>query len=87
MSMRRGIGAVVAIKNGNKTTKYTIENDGIINVTAGKAEYKGVRLVGTNQMGDGIRVITEDGPREIPCKLITKIEDAKKGAYPCVEIG
>lgn len=89
----RGVGATFKSVTG---TKYIVESDGIINVTTkvnGKVvEYKEVRLVGLNHMGDCIRVIAprdkdnkNGGPTEIPIKLITKVEDAKKNDYPCVK--
>lgn len=81
----RGIGAVVKVENG---TKYTIENDGIVNInTTSGGKYEEARVVG---MGDGcysIRVVLEkDGISEIPIKNIASIEDAQKLPYKCVMI-
>lgn len=94
----RGVGASIKTKGG---TKYTIESDGIIDVTTKVGEkvteYKEVRLVGTNRMGDCIRCImpktkTKDGTTlpggvtEIPIKLITKVIDSPgKNNYPAVK--
>jgi hypothetical protein len=90
----RGVGAVVRVVGG---TRYSIENDGIIDITTNvngvPVVYKEARLVGLNHMGDCVRVnMPRDekgkggGPTEIPINLITKIADSPgKNKYPSVK--
>lgn len=90
-NVRRGLAATVVVKKDGKQTKYSIENDGIINIeTTSGAVFKEVRCTGTSQDGSCLRFIGNDeetkGPNEVPMHLIAKIEDAKKKDYPVVTV-
>lgn len=85
----RGIGATFRIPSG---IRYSIENDGIIDVFAKSGdkdiEHKRVRLIGMSILGDAIRVVPETGGiNEIPVSTITKVVDSNKDSSPfsCVK--
>lgn len=84
----RGVAAVVIVKTGNKKTKYTIENDAIVDIYTTGATYSGVRVTGVNRTGENIRYIApEGGANEIPMSLITKVVDCGLTEFSGVRIG
>lgn len=78
---KKAIAATIVLKSG----KYMIESDAIIDVTLTTGvEYKKVRLIGMNQMSDGIRVIASDGLSEIPIRLIESVKDSVNGSFSAI---
>lgn len=64
-----------------------IDSDAIVDIelTSG-VKYEKLRVVGTNEMGDGLRVVMNDGVNQIPIKLIKTIKDSGETEFPGVTL-
>lgn len=88
----KGIGATFRISTGEK---YSVDRDGMINVKTKlgdtETEYKNLRLIGMNVLGDAIRAVMEKGGiTEIATANIIAVEDANpvditKGQFSCIK--
>ena len=88
----KGIGATFRISTGEK---YSVERDGRINVRTKlgdvETEYKNLRLIGMNVLGDAIRAVVEEGGiTDIATANIIAVEDANpvditKGQFSCIK--
>lgn len=82
MAKRSNVATVVIDKK-----KYFIESDAIADITMKTGiKHEGVRVVGINVMGDGLRVVGKDGISEIPTNLIKHIQDSKNSTFPGVTV-
>lgn len=67
--------------------KIFIDSDTIADITLKSGVvYEKVRVVGTNMMGDGLRVVTTDGINEIPNRLIKTIKDSEVTDFPGITV-
>ena len=76
---------VATIRIGDK--RCFIDSDAVVDIelTSG-VKYEKLRVVGTNEMGDGLRVVTNDGVNQIPIKLIKTIKDSGETEFPGVTL-
>lgn len=66
--------------------KYMIESDTAVTLQLANGSVSG-RVVGTSNMGDALRIVTEkEGISEVPLKLIKKISEKNKGAFSGITI-
>ena len=73
------------IRVGDK--RVFIDSDAIVDIELKSGvKYEKLRVVGINMMGDGLRVVTDDGVNQIPTNVIKSIKDSGETEFPGVTI-